>query len=111
MLRQFSYNLRMQKLCKHCQNEIIGRDVRATVCFNCTDKTYRITGGAAASIAVNKAIKNNLMPHPSTLNCFDCGVPATCYDHRDYNKPLDVVPVCSRCNKLRGSAIPKEATA
>jgi hypothetical protein len=107
MLSKFSYNVAMEKFCKHCSNEIVGRDVRATVCFNCTDKTYKITGGLAASRDVRQAIKKNLLANPTNFMCVDCGVPATCYDHRDYNKPLEVEPVCSRCNVLRGSAIPK----
>jgi len=38
--------------------------------------------------------------------CFYCSVQATEYDHRDYNKPLDVDPVCHSCNLLLGPAIP-----
>ena len=33
--------------------------------------------------------------------CIDCGKRAVVYDHRDYNKPLDVVPVCISCNSLK----------
>lgn len=38
--------------------------------------------------------------------CVDCGKPAQCYDHRDYLEPLDVDPVCMRCNGKRGPAAP-----
>jgi formylmethanofuran dehydrogenase subunit E len=38
--------------------------------------------------------------------CRDCGEPSTDYDHRDYNKPLEVEPVCRSCNLLRGPALP-----
>lgn len=41
----------------------------------------------------------------ASQDCADCGGQATCYDHRDYRKPLDVTPVCSRCNIRRGSAV------
>ena len=41
----------------------------------------------------------------------DCGAPARHYDHRDYNKPLEIEPVCVRCNLLRGHAIPFGLTA
>jgi len=34
--------------------------------------------------------------------CVDCGKRAKVYDHRDYNKPLDVEPVCIKCNSMRG---------
>lgn len=38
--------------------------------------------------------------------CVDCGKPAQCYDHRDYLEPLDVDPVCVKCNQDRGPAMP-----
>ena len=34
--------------------------------------------------------------------CADCAAPAREYDHRDYTKPLQVEPVCRRCNQKRG---------
>ena len=40
----------------------------------------------------------------AAIICVDCGAKATVYDHRDYRRPLDVVPVCHRCNLLRGPA-------
>jgi hypothetical protein len=39
------------------------------------------------------------------MQCVDCGAQARDYDHRDYNKPLEVNPVCRRCNLRRGPAI------
>lgn len=36
------------------------------------------------------------------IRCADCGAVATMYEHRDYRKPLDVRPVCRRCNKKSG---------
>lgn len=39
------------------------------------------------------------------IQCSDCDLPAVVYDHRDYGKPLDVSPVCLRCNRIRGAAI------
>lgn len=38
-------------------------------------------------------------------DCVDCGDPATDYDHRDYNKPLEVEPVCHACNMKRGKGV------
>ena len=55
---------------------------------------------------VTKAIRDGYLPRPNTLLCLDCGSPAQVYDHRDYNKPLDVEPVCHACNVKRGPAIP-----
>jgi len=37
-------------------------------------------------------------------DCVDCGSVASEYDHRDYLKPLEVDPVCHRCNIRRGPA-------
>ena len=44
------------------------------------------------------------LPNAKTLICVDCGAQAHDYDHRDYRKPLDVVPVCRSCNLKRGPA-------
>lgn len=55
---------------------------------------------------VLKAIKDGYLPRLSGLSCVDCGAPAKAYDHRDYNRPLDVEPVCHACNVKRGPAIP-----
>ena len=45
------------------------------------------------------------MKKASCYKCVDCGANATDYDHRDYNKPLDVEPVCRSCNIRRGNAV------
>lgn len=42
----------------------------------------------------------------SGVRCVDCGELATCYDHRDYTKPLMVEPVCGGCNAKRGVGFP-----
>ena len=55
--------------------------------------------------AVNTAIKKGLLPKlDGSTPCSDCGKPATEYDHRDYEKPLAVEPVCHSCNLKRGPA-------
>jgi hypothetical protein len=61
---------------------------------------------------VNRAKKSGLLPRLAKefYTCVDCrSKRATAWDHRDYRKPLNVEPVCSSCNTLRGSALtPKE---
>ena len=52
------------------------------------------------------AVKVGFLPHPTDFLCADCQQPAKCYDHRDYNKPLDVEPVCMSCNAKRGRGVP-----
>ncbi len=60
-----------------------------------------------AHSVVCRAKNAGLLPRfDSTVLCVDCGVQATEYDHRDYFKPLDVVPVCHPCNIKRGPAYP-----
>jgi hypothetical protein len=51
---------------------------------------------AAAQVA--RAIKYGELPRPETLPCAYCGGSALIYEHRDYHRPLDVVPACDRCN-------------
>ena len=102
----------MQKLkfCRVCNIDISERYHSAKVCFKCLDSNGIRTGGAKAQIQVYQAVKKGILPHISTLTCVDCGKPATVYEHRDYNKPLDVVPTCTSCNFKRGPAIYKNYT-
>jgi len=92
--------------CSFCNQEIIGRHHLAKTCFECSDHTNKKTGMLEAIAAVTKAVKNGILAPVKTLICVDCGSQAQCYDHRDYNKPLEVVPVCRKCNFRRGSAKP-----
>ena len=61
---------------------------------------------AFAQNAVNRAKAAGLLPDLSKgeYACTDCGGTAEQYDHRDYSRPLDVEPVCRRCNHRRGKA-------
>jgi len=62
---------------------------------------------------VELAVKRGDLTNLKTTNvaCVDCGGRASVYDHRDYNKPLDVVPVCPSCNAARGPAAPHRRNA
>jgi len=97
----------MIQFCRFCNTEIVGRHHLAKTCFECADTKKDRTGVRAAISAVSKAVRVGLLAPVKTLFCVDCEKPAECYDHRDYNKPIDVVPVCRKCNFQRGSAIPK----
>ena len=96
----------MTHICRLCNGEITGRDSRAKHCWSCSDAYGIVNGGRNAIYQVKKAIRKGLLAPVKTLTCVDCGKPSECYDHRDYNKPLDVVPVCRSCNFHRGAAIP-----
>lgn len=67
-------------------------------------------GKDLAASCVQRAIKAGTLAHPKELTCSDCGDAATEYEHRDYNKPLEVVPICRGCNLVRGPAIPLDGT-
>ncbi len=55
----------------------------------------------------HKAIREGKLPNLKVrrIRCKDCPARATCYDHRDYAKPLKVSAVCTGCNIRRGRAI------
>lgn len=66
---------------------------------------------AVAHRKVHSAIYHGLLSHPKFLRCKDCGRQAQCYDHRDYDFPLAVDPVCWSCNSKRGPAKQLSAAA
>ena len=93
----------MKSNCQSCGNEITNRHHLAKVCFLClADKLGRNQKKAIALVA--KAVKKGDLQPAKNYQCVDCGANAFCYDHRDYSKPLDVVPVCRKCNFKRGPA-------
>ena len=55
---------------------------------------------------VNTAVQKGELQKASVFTCVDCGNPAQCWEHRDYTKPLDVEPVCKRCDSIRGAGFP-----
>lgn len=62
-----------------------------------------------ASGAVTNAVRTGLLPPVTTQRCVDCGAVATAYDHyKGYAREhwLDVQPVCTRHNVLRGKSKP-----
>ncbi len=84
---------------------------RCTACiqaghFNPSTMRGDWLGKESASARVQSEIRNGNLPNPKTLTCDDCGGPAIEYEHRDYNKPLMVVPICRSCNLRRGPAVP-----
>lgn len=84
-------------------------------CVECRDQgrfaptqnsRYNWVGKEQSGLLVARAIREGKLPHPRTLKCVDCGSDAIEYEHRDYNKPLDVEPICRGCNLRRGPAKP-----
>ena len=89
--------------CIKCSTLMLGYGPKKIHCSACDDRFRRMRWKAQR--AVRLAIKAGLLPKQSTLKCRDCGAQASCYEHRDYEKPLEVVPVCQSCNIVRGPAI------
>lgn len=58
---------------------------------------------------VDIAVRNGDLPVlDGSVQCVDCGATAVEYDHRDYKKPLEVEPVCKRCNQARGPGLHRD---
>ena len=66
------------------------------------------TGRAIAQGIVSVAVRDGRLPIAKLFRCADCAGPASEYEHRDYNRPLDVQPICRGCNLRRGPAIPRD---
>lgn len=101
--------------CRCGERELVSGGGTKFVCSSCwskglrahgTIRAFEFHGRDAACNAVAKEIRAGRLPHPSTMPCADCAAPATEYDHRDYNKPLSVEPVCRPCNSKRGPGAP-----
>ena len=60
----------------------------------------------AMSKVRREVILNNIPP-ASEMTCADCGKTAKHYHHKDYLKPLDIVPLCVSCHLYRHSPYPK----
>lgn len=67
----------------------------------------KITGQERARARVRYAIIKGTIKSLSKniIKCSLCDDRATMYDHRDYNFPLDVTPVCRSCNLKLGKGI------
>jgi hypothetical protein len=101
-----------QKLCSLCGQA--WREGQRPFCSLCglLNILYRKhgTGQPEGAQMVSREIRYGRMVPPTNFACVDCGAPATAYEHRDYNKPLDVVPTCRPCNAKRRYAIPLQMT-
>jgi hypothetical protein len=91
----------MKSNCQSCGNKITGRHHLAKFCLQCMQNEFGKNQKKAISLVGHAVRKGTLQP-AKNCKCVDCGLNAFCYDHRDYDKPLDVVPVCRKCNFKRG---------
>lgn len=74
--------------------------------FSKMHRGYDWLGKSVAGGIVQSEIRSGRLPKACSEKCLDCGSQAVDYDHRDYNFPLTVEPVCRSCNIKRGPAIP-----
>ena len=89
--------------CQRCGAEHWG-GARARLCHECGRLRYEalVRERRLAAAAVARARRHGELVPPSDFACMDCGTQAQVYDHRDYSRPLDVQPVCLKCNSRRG---------
>lgn len=69
------------------------------------EKPHSLTPEAQrAHAAVFRAVQRGDLPDlkEEFVKCEDCPRRATAYDHRCYDLPLEVTPVCKSCNAKRG---------
>ena len=94
-----------QRKCLVCEVDISNSHGNTIYCFSCAGRQWSDkpkTPKYASHKIVWYAVMGGILPKPETLNCVDCGRKAEHWEHRDYLKPLDVDPVCTRCNIKRG---------
>ena len=51
-------------------------------------------------------VRRGRMPGIRTQMCDDCGMGAEHYHHVDYDKPLEVIPLCAKCHHKRHAKDP-----
>lgn len=94
------------KPCRLCDEPVSNN---RSMCWVCSSNWYSNSGRIEAVAQVTKAKRLGLLPDLKKVfvGCTDCDKRATDYDHRDYQYPLLVEPVCRGCNVKRGPAKPK----
>lgn len=94
------------KTCHQCGSPVKGGNHR---CAACRNVCFVVMEDAHKVVAT--AIREGRLPRLSAVwtACVDCGLRAQQYEHRDYTKPLEVEPVCRKCNHKRGPALPLPA--
>jgi len=104
--------------CQLCARVEMARGAYSYCCTVCRGQGLQIprapkrtwTGKDIAQAVVSNLIKSGDLAHPKTCFCADCGKPAVEYEHRDYNFPERVEPICRACNLRRGPALPREGS-
>ena len=103
--REKALALHPARTCALC-GDVIPREKGRCHSDYCSLHCATVVAKARGQVAqvVSKELSSGRLVPAKTLTCVDCGKPAFDYDHREYLKPLEVVPVCRSCNIKRGAA-------
>ena len=96
----------MDKHCIRCDDTFDPISSRRVICYECNRAQIKDTLRHRAHWAVSNAVKKGFLKPAQDFRCMDCGSAAVCYEHRNYYKPLDVDPVCKKCDINRGMGYP-----
>lgn len=90
--------------CRRCSDAFQAFPIgRHWYCEPCRLASYAAQRGAKKWLGL--AIRSGRLLQARTYRCVDCREKwATAWEHRDYDKPLDVDPTCDSCNFARGPA-------
>ena len=91
--------------CRVCDSMFVRKRDRSHSEY-CSITCASAVSGARSKIlnAIRARVVRGDLERPTTLLCADCGKQAREYDHRNYLRPFEVVPVCRSCNLKRGPA-------
>lgn len=94
---------RRLRACGYCGKAAFGNSLKnGALCDSC--QFARVQEQQEAYRVFRLAVMDGLirrLPDGETA-CIHCDAPATCWEHRDYRKPIDVQPACDSCNTRLG---------
>jgi len=89
--------------CFYCGKPLAGMSHLARKCRDCKVQVRRKQG--RCNMLVRRAVLRGELPNVRTMKCVDCGARGWYWEHRNYDEPLKVDPVCEPCNRKRGLAL------
>lgn len=103
-IRKVTVEVHVCAVCEILMNNLNNNSLYCEPCRSWVHRSRMKSSGL-----LRKGLKEGkINPTLEDTKCVDCGKTATDYDHRDYNRPLKVVPVCRSCNYKRGGATPRK---
>jgi hypothetical protein len=94
----------MNTNCHDCGQVLHRKAPNQMRCSSCREQLEFVKRRAYA--VVYREVRNGRLPKLATesIACVDCGLRSDSYDHRNYDNPALVEPVCNHCNIKRGPA-------